>query len=81
VVFGAKTNGNPRFAKHKRLRSSGKSTPKKKKFIIVMKSGASVLGLAKFFFTGLVCVINNLIVNFSIKWVESWGEKSLFNYF
>ena len=27
--FGAKTNGNPRFVKHKQLRSSGKSTQNK----------------------------------------------------
>ena len=31
--FGVKTNGNPRFATHKQLRSSGKSTQNKKKFI------------------------------------------------
>ena len=35
--FGAKMNGNPRFVKHRQLRSSGKSTQKKKKFIVVMK--------------------------------------------
>ena len=38
--FGTKMNGNSRFVKHKQLRSSGKSTQKKKKFIIVMKSQA-----------------------------------------
>ena len=31
--FLCKTNGNPRFVKHKQLRSSGKSTQNKKKFI------------------------------------------------
>ena len=35
--LGAKTNGNMRFVKHKRLRSSGKSTLNKNKFIILMK--------------------------------------------
>ena len=40
-----KMNGNPRFVKHKQLRSSGKST--QKKFIVVMQSGAPLLGLAK----------------------------------
>ena len=45
--FGAKTNGNPRSVKLKQLRSSGKSTQNKKKVIVVMKSGAPFLGLAK----------------------------------
>ena len=31
--FGAKTNGNPRFVKHKQLKNSGKSTQNKNKFI------------------------------------------------
>ena len=34
------------FVKHKQVRSSGKSTQNKKKFV-VMKSGAPLLGLAK----------------------------------
>jgi len=47
--FSAKTNGNPRFVKHTQLGSSGKSTElqNKKQFIIAMKSGAPLLGLAK----------------------------------
>ena len=49
--FGAKTNENPRFVKHKQLRSSGKSVQSEKRFIrnlfIVMESGAPVLGLAE----------------------------------
>jgi len=31
--FGAKMNGNPRFVKHKQLRSSGKSTQKKRNLL------------------------------------------------
>ena len=34
IVFGAKTKGRPRFVKHKQLKSSVKSTEKKKKFFV-----------------------------------------------
>ena len=57
-----KMNGNLHFVKHKQLRSSGKSTQNKKKFIIVMKSGALLLGLAKsicFFNLNYIFCFNN----------------------
>lgn len=33
--------------RHKQLSSSGKSTQKKKKFVVILKSGSLLLGLAK----------------------------------
>ena len=40
IVFGAKTNGRPRFVKHKQLKSSAKSTQKKKNFFVSVEDRA-----------------------------------------
>ena len=40
IVFGAKTKGRPRFVKHKQLKSSVKSTQKKKKFFVSVEHRA-----------------------------------------
>ena len=40
IVFGAKTKGRPRFVEHKQLKSSAKSTQKKKKFFVSVEHRA-----------------------------------------
>ena len=40
IVFGAKTKGRPRFVKHKQLKTSAKSSQKKKKFFVSVEHRA-----------------------------------------
>ena len=40
IVFGAKTKGRPRFVKHKQLKTSARSTQKKKKFFVSVEHPA-----------------------------------------
>ena len=66
--FGVKMNGNPCYAKHKQLRSSGKSTQNKKKFIrnLLFKTGKNLATYQECF----TLSHNNMIVCFCSKKVS-----------